>query len=71
MLYKAYWRNNTDRKRHHGFVKACDPEKAFDIVTAKLQEGFSVVAIYKASESEITPQSLTINFENLTQYKLF
>lgn len=71
MLYKAYWRNDIDRKRHHGFVKACDPENAFDIVTKNLQAGSYVVAIYKASENEITPQSLCINFENTTQYKLF
>jgi hypothetical protein len=71
MIYIAYWRHNEERISHHGFVIANSRDEAYDIVMSKLQKGYQVTHIYNASENQITPQSLTINFPNTTDYHLF
>ena len=71
MIYIAYWRNKADRIAHHGYDKANTHDEAYDLVQGKLQKGCRVEAVYEASESDITPQSITINFPNTTDYTRF
>lgn len=70
-IYQVYWRHKVNRDVHFGYVKAVSADAAFDIVTEKLREGYNVTAVYESSENAITPQSLTINFHNTTDYELF
>jgi hypothetical protein len=68
-IWQVYWRN-----RHggyysgFGYVKANTADEAYDITKAKLQKGCEVTAVYKASENWITPQSITLNFVNTSEY---
>lgn len=71
MIYIVYWRNKENRIAHHGYVKAKSHDDAYDITMANLQKGYEVTAVYAASENQITPQSITINFPNTTEYRLF
>ena len=70
-IYQVYWRNKTTREVNHGYVKAESEKQAYDITMGKLQKGWSVSAVYPATENQITPQSLTLNFINATDYTLF
>lgn len=72
MIFLAYWKDK-DRNTYHGFVKADNRYEAKKILDNGFPEGrgFYVTAIYKADESQITPQSLTYNFPNTSEYKLF
>lgn len=70
-IYEVYWMNKETRERHHGYCKANSHDNAFDIVQSRLQPGYIVTHVYEASESRITPQSLTINFPNTSEYTTF
>lgn len=69
-IFLAYWKDES-RNTYHGFVKAENRYEAKKIVDNCLDKGWYVTAIYKADESCITPQSLTVNFLNTSEYKLF
>ena len=69
MIFLAYWKDK-GRNTYHGFVKADNRYEAKKILDNDLDRGFYVTAIYKADESQITPQSLTCNFQNTSEYKL-
>lgn len=70
MMYVVYWRDE-NRKRYHGYVKAKNRDKAFDIANGMLSRNCNITAVYMASENAITPQSICLNFANTTDYTLF
>ena len=71
-IWQVYWRNR-QVGYYSGFcyVKANTADEAYDITKAKLQKGCEVTAVYEASENMITPQSITLNFSNTSEYTLF
>lgn len=72
-IWQAYWRDRGTGKRvpAPGYVRAESRDEAYDIVKSMLHEGYEVTAVYEASENWITPQSLTLNFPNESEYTLF
>ena len=69
--FEAYWRHEAERVPHHGIVLAENRDDAYEIVTSYLQKGYHVTHVYEVDESRITPQSVTVNFPNTTDYHLF
>lgn len=67
-IYQVYWMNKETRARHFGYCKADSHDEARNVVQEKLQPGCIVTHVYEASENWITPQSLTINFPNTSEY---
>ena len=49
-LYQVYWRHTTNRDAHSGIVRAASADQAYDIVTAGLQPGYVVIAVYKVNK---------------------
>lgn len=70
-IWQVYWRHKKTREVNHGYVKAENENQAYNITMGKLQRGWTVTAVYPATENMITPQSLTLNFINTTDYTLF
>ena len=70
MIYKAEWKDSNLRT-HEGFVNAKNRYEAFEITQNNLNKDFIIVGIHDAKLHQITPQSLTINFPNTGDYKLF
>ena len=71
-IWQVYWRNRQVSKNAVvGYVKANSRNEAYEIAKEKLQKECEITAVYEASESWITPQSLTINFMNIEEYTLF
>lgn len=68
MIYQVYWNSKTNRQSKFGYVEAKSHDEAFDIVQSNLQPGYRVFAVYESSINAITPQSLTINFQNTSSY---
>ena len=74
MLFKCFWRNGKGSAGSHqccGFIRAESLEDAEKIMRRSLQEGCELVETIPAQEHWITPQSLTVNFANMTEYALF
>ena len=74
MLFMCYWRSETERRSSGqacGFIRASSPEEAKKIMQENLQEGYEVAEIIPAKEHWITPQSITVNFANTTDYMMF
>lgn len=69
-IWQVYWRDE-NRNTYCGYVKASGRNAAYDITQGMLRKGCRITAVYEASENWITPQSLTINFTNTTDYVLF
>ena len=69
-MYQVYWRNE-ERRRHWGYVRARTADEAYDFAAKKLRRGCTITAVYKASEHQITPRSICLNFDNPAEYKLF
>jgi len=70
-IWQVYWRNRQNGYYSaFGYVKANTADEAYDITKAKLQKGCEVKAVYEASENMITPQSMTLNFANTSEYTL-
>ena len=68
-IWQVYWRDRrTGLDPAHGYVKAESRDDAYDIAKSMLREGYEVTAVYEATENWITPQSLTMNFRNNTDY---
>ena len=70
MLFAASW-ISSDNKTCRGFLKAKDMIDAHGILKTMLKPDCIVKTITEAYEHQITPQSLTINFANTTDYELF
>lgn len=71
MLYMCYWKMKNTSVNPHGFVRADSLEDAEQIMRASLNKDCEIVSITQAREHWITPQSITINFPNITDYVLF
>ena len=69
MLFFASWTYHGEERR--GFLKAKNENDARNILKTTLTPGCIVKTITKAYEHQITPQSLTLNFANTTDYELF
>lgn len=70
-IYQVFWRDRKPpRQRKFGYVKAENRDAAFHIAKQYLNPSQEIVAVYR-SRTEITPQSLCINFPNDTDYTLF
>ena len=71
MLFACHWKDCWVGRPCSGYVKAKDVDEARKIIYDHLMNGCELIQIKPADESWITPQSLTINFPNLTDYELF
>lgn len=75
MIYRAYWKKKTSPEKatpYHGFIRAIDKTDARRIMNENLDtQQFEVTDVTEAAEHMITPQSLTINFRNISQYTSF
>ena len=71
MLFICCWKDPWTKRPYQGFVKAKDADEARKIMWENLMAGCELTHIDPADESLITPQSLTINFPNMTDYELF
>lgn len=69
MLYFVSWTYDGEARR--GFLKAKDETEARSILKTLLKPGCVIKRITEAFEHQITPQSLTLNFANTTDYTLF
>ena len=70
MIYFVSWKGLFGNMAN-GFVKADSLEDAYSITMKALRDGCCVTEVCTAHESMITPQSLTINFTNETEYGSF
>lgn len=70
MIFLVYWTSPRGGKAH-GYVKAKNEEDAKNIMEMILQRECKVTEIHEAKLHQITPQSLTINFENQSEYTSF
>jgi len=74
MIYRAYWKKKTSPEYvagHCGYVKACSKSDARRIVEENLDSAYEVTEVIEAAEHMITPQSITINFRNTSEYSIF
>lgn len=69
MLFFVSWTYDGETRR--GFLKAKDETDARTILKTLLKPGCVIKRIVEAFEHQITPQSLTLNFANTTDYELF
>lgn len=69
MLFRVYWKYNDSL--HNGFVRSSNSETATIIAKKKLNPECVVTDIFNASEHQITPQSVTLNFFNESKYEVF
>ena len=70
MIFKVYWENGKG-ERHMGFVNAQNRYKAQKITEDRLQEGYVVTGVYNGTLDQVTPQSITLNFPNKSEYTAF
>lgn len=71
MIFICCWKDPWWNRPHQGFVKAKDADEARKIMNKNLMAECELAQVDPADESWITPQSLTVNFPNLTDYELF
>ena len=48
MIYQVFWRHKENRDTHYGYVRANSRDHAYDIMTSRLAEGYTVTAVYEA-----------------------
>lgn len=72
MIFRAYWKSKAAPDSaipHCGFVKAVDKVDARRIVEESLDtRNYEVTDVTEAAMHMVTPQSITINFQNTSQY---
>lgn len=74
MLFKAYWKRKTAPPQvagNCGFVRAESEKDARRIMQENLSSEFEVTDVHEAQEHQITPQAITVNFRNTSEYALF
>lgn len=74
MIFRAYWKLKSSPEKstpHVGFVRATDKEDARRIMEENLDIQYEVIDVTEAAEHMITPQAITINFRNTSQYTAF
>lgn len=69
MIWLVFWKNCGDSRR--GFVKAKTRKSAIMIAQRILRAECIITGCVQAYEHQITPQSITLNFENTSEYELF
>ena len=52
-------------------MKACSESDARRITEENLDSAYEVTEVMEAAEHMITPQSITINFRNTSEYTIF
>lgn len=70
MIFKVFWENG-NHNRHSGFVNAKNRYEAQEITEHMLQAGYVVTDVHNASLDSVTPQSITLNFPNKSEYTMF
>lgn len=65
--YIAYWKRG-ETELFFGYLKAQSYLEAWRIAQKNLQKGIRVTEVNEASEANITPSSITMNFENKSEY---
>lgn len=63
----AYWKGYRDELLF-GYLKAKSYLEAWRIAQENLKKGIKVTEVHEASEANITPSSITMNFENKSEY---
>lgn len=66
MLWMVFWK--VGKESFRGFVKANTRTGAIRIAERKLQKESIVTGCVETEVHKITPQSLTLNFENTSDY---
>ena len=70
MIWLVFWKNCYGQS-FRGFVKARTRRGAITIAQRKLQTECIITGCVQGYEHQITPQSITLNFENTSEYELF
>ena len=65
--YIAHWKRD-ETELFFGYLKAQSYLEAWRIAQKNLQKGIRVTEVNEASEANITPSSITMNFENKSEY---
>lgn len=63
----AYWKNFS-AELCFGYLRAKSYLEAWRIAQENLQKGIKVTEVHEGSEANITPSSITMNFENKSEY---
>lgn len=66
-IYIAYWKRD-EAEIFFGYLKAQSYLEAWRITQKNLRKGIRVTEVHEASEANITPSSITMNFENKSEY---
>ena len=69
MLFRVFWKLNGDSFR--GFVKAKTRTGAIRIAKRLLIDDCIITGCVEAFEFQIMPKDITLNFNNISDYKLF
>ena len=69
MIWMVFWK--FEGGSYAGFVKANTRNGAVRIANRKLQQGAIVTGCVEAHQHQITPQSITLNFQNTAEYRFF
>ena len=69
-FWQVFWKSS-DGNSCRGFVKAKTRVGAIRIATGKLKPTCIITGCVEGAEHQITPQSITLNFANESEYKLF
>ena len=69
MLFKVFWKY--DGTGYGGFVKANTRTGAIRIAKRLLKHDCIITGCVEAYDHQITPQAITLNFPNTTEYKFF
>ena len=70
MIWRVFWKTS-DSQSFGGFVRANTRTGAIRIAGQKLQKGTVICGCVEAYSHQITPQSITLNFPNETDYQFF
>ena len=63
----AYWKRDS-AELFFGYLRAQSYLEAWRIAQKNVQKGIRVTEVHEASEANITPSSITMNFENKSEY---
>ena len=69
MIWRVFWKY--EGNSFAGFVKANTRNGAINAARYHLKRECIITGCVQAHEHQITPQSITLNFANTTDYELF
>ena len=71
MIFKVFYQKANEKREHMAFVNAGNRYDAQRIAEGLLNKECIVTNVVYGAMHQITPQSLTLNFPNTSEYTLF